>query len=344
MLEIDGSYGEGGGQILRSAVALSALTGQELRISNIRAKRDRPGLAAQHLAAVRGVASLCDAELSRAEVGSTEITFSPGKVKGGEHRIDVGTAGSVTLVLQACLLASVNAEKATELEVIGGTNVRMSPPADYYSNVLLPLLSRMGMDIKLEIVQRGFYPRGGGRVRAAMAPSSPGPLVLEERGDLVEMGGTSFTQDLPDHVAERMSHAIRKRLLGEELRIRTERASGASPGAGIALYAKFRNTVLGADALGERGVPSEKVGESAARRLWEELDGPGTLDVHAADQLVAYMALAGGPSSFVVREVTEHLRTQMWLVQQFLDVKFEVSKAGRGHRVEVVPARTSPGR
>lgn len=344
MLEIDGSYGEGGGQILRSAVALSALTGEELRISNIRGKRDRPGLAAQHLAAVRGVASLCDADLSHAEVGSTELAFSPGKVRGGSHRIDVGTAGSVTLVLQACLLASMNAGKGTELEVTGGTNVRMSPPVDYYSQVLLPLLSGMDVDVRLELLQRGFYPRGGGKVKATLTPSRPRPLVLEERGPPVEMGGTAFTQDLPDHVAERMGHAVRKKFLGKELRIRTEHTSGASPGAGIALYAQFKNTVLGADALGERGVPSEKVGEDAALRLQEELDGPGTLDVHAADQLVAYMALADGPSSFIVREVTEHLRTQMWLVQRFLDVRFEVSDAGRGYKVEVFPNRTFPER
>lgn len=343
MLEIDGSYGEGGGQILRSAVALAALTGQEMKISNIRAKRDRPGLAAQHLAAVRGVASLCDGEFS-AEVGSTELEFRPGKVQGGAHRIDVGTAGSVTLVLQASLLASMKAEKGTELEVIGGTNVRMSPPIDYYSSVLLPLLSKMGVEVRLELLQRGFYPRGGGRVKAIVVPSTPRPVVLEERGPLTELGGTAFTQDLPDHVAERMSNAVRKRFLGSELKIHMERTSGLSPGAGIALHARFRDTVLGADALGERGVPSEKVGDSAALRLKEELDGPGTLDVHAADQLVAYLALADGPSSFVVREVTEHLRTQMWLLPQFLDVRFDVSELERGHRVEVLPSRTSRAR
>lgn len=341
MLEIDGSYGEGGGQILRSAVALSALTGTELRVVNIRAKRERPGLAAQHLAAVRGVASLCGAEVAGGQAGSAEITFRPGKVRGGRHRIDVGTAGSVTLVLQAGLLASLSAERGTELEVTGGTNVRMSPPVDYYFQVLLPLLSRMGVEVELELLQRGFYPRGGGRARAVLAPAVPRPLVLEERGPPEEMGGTCFSQGLPDHVAERMSHAARKRFLGQEMRVRTERTAGPSPGAGIALCSRFRDTVLGADALGERGVLSEKVGDSAALRLKEEVEGPGTLDVHAADQLVAYMALAGGPSCFAVREVTEHLRTQMWLLPQFLDVRFEVRAAGRGHRVEVYPNRTS---
>lgn len=341
-MEIDGSYGEGGGQILRCSVALAALTGREVTINNIRAKRGKPGLAAQHLAAVMGVAALCDGDVENAFVGSTSITFRPGRVLGGSHELDVGTAGSVTLVLQSCLLASLHASAATEIEVRGGTNVQMSPPADYYLNVLIPLLGRMGYDVQMDLLSRGFYPQGGGAVRASIAPC-PGlrALGLEERGRLEEVGGECFTQNLPEHVAHRMEDAVRQALLDHELRLRAHRTAGHSTGAGTALYARYQNTVLGADGLGKKGVPAERVGEEAAARLRQEMDGPGTLDVHAADQLLPYMALAGSPSAFRVREVTEHLTTQMWLLRQFLDVEFVMERDRRGAKVEVMPTRTS---
>jgi RNA 3'-phosphate cyclase len=341
-MEIDGSYGEGGGQILRCSVALSALTGKEVTISSIRAKRGKPGLAAQHLTAVMGVATLCDGDVEGAFVGSEAITFRPGKLLGGSYQLDVGTAGSITLVLQSCLLASLHAPTTTEIEVRGGTNVQMSPPIDYYSNVLVPLLGRMGYDVQLELVSRGFYPQGGGAVRAFMAPSQGlRPLALRERGRLEEVGGECFAQNLPDHVAHRMEDAVRQELLEHELRLRAHRTSGHSTGAGTALYARYHNTVLGADGLGKKGVPAELVGEEAGRNLRREMDGPGTLDVHAADQLLPYMALADGPSTFRVLKATEHLHTQMWLLRQFLDVEFTETGEDGGVTVEVRPNRTS---
>ncbi|MDW5561591.1 MAG: RNA 3'-terminal phosphate cyclase [Methanomassiliicoccus sp.] len=340
-MEIDGSFGEGGGQILRCAVALSALTGREVTMTNIRAKRGKPGLAAQHLTAVMGVATLCDGDVEGAYVGSTSIAFRPGKVLGGAYQLDVGTAGSITLVLQACLLASLHAPTTTELEVRGGTNVQMSPPVDFYSHVLVPLLGRMGYDVQLELVARGFYPQGGGVVRTSMAPC-PGlrPLSLRERGKLEEVGGECFAQNLPDHVAHRMEDAVRQVLVDHELRLRAHRTSGHSTGAGTALYARYHNTVLGADGLGKKGVPAETVGEEAGCTLRREMEGPGTLDVHAADQLLPYLALASGPSAFRVLEVTEHLNTQMWLLRQFLPVRFKVTEGGEGAMVEVFPNHT----
>ncbi len=343
-MKIDGSYGEGGGQLLRCAVALSALTGTEVEISDIRAKRGRPGLAAQHLTAVEGVASLCDAEVDSAYVGSTHIRFRPGPVIGGSYRLDVGTAGSVTLVLQACMLASLMSPAVTELEIVGGTNVRMSPPVDYYSQVLFPLLARMGYDVDLQLEKRGFYPQGGGRVTASLAPCpSLTPLRLEDRGGLEEVGGVCFSQNLPDHVVQRMEHACRKAFLGADLRLHAHRSAGPSTGAGTALYARYRHTVLGGDGLGEKGVPAERVGEAAVNGLRTEMEGPGTLDTHAADQLLPYMALAKGPSVFRVREVTSHLMTQMWLLRQFLPVEFELQDVAQGMSVVVLPNRTYQG-
>ncbi|MBI0584398.1 MAG: RNA 3'-phosphate cyclase [Methanomassiliicoccus sp.] len=342
-MQLDGSQGEGGGQLLRCAVALSALTGKEVTIENIRARRGKPGLAAQHLTAVLGVASLCDGEVDGAYVGSKAITFRPGRTIGGSYELDVGTAGSVTLVLQSCLLASLHAPASTILEVRGGTNVRMSPPVDYYVNVLVPLLARMGYDVQVELLSRGFYPQGGGAVRAVVAPCPRlSPLVLEDRGRLEEVGGECFSQNLPEHVALRMEDAVRQALIDHQLRLRAHRTSGRSTGAGAALYARYHNTVLGADGLGEKGVPAERVGEDAARRLREEMDGPGTLDVHAADQMLPYMALADGSSRFRVLDVTSHLSTQMWLLRQFLPVEFKETEEDEGWTVDVLPSRTSP--
>ena len=337
MLEIDGSYGEGGGQVLRSSVALSALTGKEMRIVNIRSKRDRCGLAAQHLTAVRGVAELCGAALEGDELGSTSLTFRPGEVRGGEYEFNVGTAGSVTLVLQACMLAALRADGPVVMTIRGGTNVRMSPPVDHYHQVLLPLLREMHVDVELEVLQRGFYPQGGGAVTATlMPPRALMPLQLEERGRLEMINGASFVQNLPEHIAQRMEHAVRKSLLGERIVTERQLSSGPSSGAGIYLCARYENTVLGVDALGERGVPAERVGELAAERMRDELDGGGTLDVHTADQLLPYMAMAEGPSSFKVRELTSHLTTQMWLLPQFLPADISVD----GTAVSVVPNHT----
>ncbi|KQM12526.1 hypothetical protein AOA80_01715 [Methanomassiliicoccales archaeon RumEn M1] len=336
-LRIDGSYGEGGGQILRSSVALSALTGRDLEIVNIRSKRERCGLAAQHLTAVRGVAELCGALLEGDELGSTSLTFRPQEVHGGEYGFDVGTAGSVTLVLQACMLASVSADGPVTMTIRGGTNVRMSPPVDHYLNVLLPLLHEMHVDVELEVVQRGFYPQGGGVVTVTiMPPRAIMPLELKERGRPEGIEATSFVQNLPEHIAQRMEHAVRKSLLGERITAERQLSSGPSSGAGIYLCARYQNTMLGTDALGERGVPAERVGEDAAERMRDEIDGGGTLDVHTADQLLPYMAMAQGPSSFKVRELTSHLTTQMWLLPQFLPVEIEVD----GTTVNVVPSRT----
>ena len=336
-LRIDGSYGEGGGQILRSSVALSALTGKDMEIVNIRSKRDRCGLAAQHLAAVRGVAELCGASLEGDELGSTSLTFRPGEVLGGEYEFNVGTAGSVTLVLQACMLAAVHADGPVTMTIRGGTNVRMSPPVDHYLNVLLPLLREMHVDVELEVLQRGFYPQGGGAVAATlMPPRAVLPLDLRERGRPEGIGATSFVQNLPEHIAQRMEHAVRKSLLGERIVAERQLSSGPSSGAGIYLRARYENTVLGADGLGQRGVPAERVGELAAERMRDELDGGGTLDVHTADQLLPYMAMAEGPSSFKVRELTSHLTTQIWLLPQFLPVRIDVD----GTTLNVDPSRT----
>jgi len=326
MIEIDGSMGEGGGQVLRSAVALSAMTGKDCMISSIRSGRPKPGLAAQHLVGLRGIRDLCGADLKGDEVGSEEIVFKPGKLSCRDLEMDVGTAGSITLVLQACLLPLVVNGGRSRLTIRGGTDVRWSPPADHMRYVLLPLLERMGISYKMEVLSRGFFPEGGGEVVLEISsPDRLEPLELDKRGELDSMTGSCFSQNLPDHVTKRMVSSARKKLVGfGEPRIDMKRSEGPSTGVGICLFARYGNTVLGANGLGERGVPSEKVGGEAAEALIEEMNCEGTLDVHTADQLLPYMALAGGSSIFKVRKMSGHLRTQMDLVPLFLDTEFQV--------------------
>jgi RNA 3'-phosphate cyclase len=338
LIEIDGSEGEGGGQLLRCSVALSALTGREVRVFNIRAKRPKTGLAHQHLAAVRGVAALCEARVKGDSIGSRELVFSPGTIIGGRRRFDVGSAGSVSLVLQACILPALRSEKNTVLEITGGTNVRWSPPVDYYINVLFPILKRMGVEIHMRIDARGFYPEGGGKVTVEIEPAKElAPIDLSARGELRSLKGICFSQNLPEHVSKRISHSAKKSLLEEgDMRITSDVSNGASTGAGICLFAEYENTILGADALGERGVPAEKVGTAAAEALKKETSGVGTLDIHSSDQLIPFLVLTGSSSVFRIREMSAHLKTQMWLISRFLDARFEVKTISGGFEI-VIP-------
>jgi RNA 3'-phosphate cyclase len=338
MIDVDGSQGEGGGQMLRTALALSALTGQEVRVQGIRAERPNPGLQAQHLCAVEGVARVCGARVVGGALGSTELTFSPGKVKAGRFHLGVGTAGSVTLVLQACLLACARCDEPALFEVTGGTNVRWSPPLDFYRDALFRMLGRMGASAEIEECTRGFYPEGGGRARVRWrAPASYAPLQLDDRGELRRIEGRVFTQNLPEHVARRMGDAVRKAFLGEDLSLRMERSQGLSTGAGAFLLAEYKYSLLSGDGLGERGAPAERVGEAAALALRAEMSSAATLDAHAADQLLPYMALAEGRSRCLVREVTGHLAAQAEMVRLFLGASVRFDPVEGGTKVEVVP-------
>jgi len=341
MIDVDGSTGEGGGQILRMAVALSALTGKECRVSNIRAGRPKPGLAAQHIAGIRGVAHLCNADLSGDQIGSAEIVFKPGKIRSGDLRLDVGTAGSITLVMQACLLPVIGSGHESRLTINGGTNVKWSPPVDYLERLLLPMLERMGVRMSIDILRRGFYPQGGGSVTVQVtAPERLAPLDLDVRGELITVEGVCFSQNLPDHICKRMSHTAKKLMLDKDLKISYDLREGPSTGTGICLFARYEKTILGADCLGEKGLSSEKVGEQASRGLTLEMEGAGTLDVHAADQLLPYMALAEGPSRFRIREASQHLRSVAALLPEFIDIEVRIRKRNEDFEVIVEPSYT----
>jgi RNA 3'-phosphate cyclase len=339
VLYIDGAHGEGGGQLLRSAVALAAITGRAIRVHDVRAGRPKPGLAPQHLAAVRAIAALCDAECDGLAPGSREVVFRPGPIRSGAYRFDVGTAGSVGLVLQAALPVMFHAPGPCAATVAGGTDVRQAPPLDYLLHVLLPRLRDMGCTVEGRVVRRGYHPRGGGEAVVTTRPArlrAP-QAARPRRGATVR--GLVHTANLPDHVAERMRAAAEKRLaqggLGPALIDIARPGPDAATGTGgaIVLWTIGDGPVLGAGQVAERGVRAETLGIAAADALSADVAAGADVDIHAADQLLVYMALAHAPSAYRAREITRHARTVIWLAERFGAARFDV--ATRGGCVEV---------
>lgn len=345
MREIDGSHGEGGGQLIRTAVALAAISGTEVSIRNVRARRANPGLAAQHVAAVRAVAALCDAQVNGLQVGSQELTFRPGRLHGGRFQFDVGTAGSLTLVLQAVLPAAAACGEPVHLRLTGGTDVKAAPPLDYLCHVLLALLARMGLQTRVTLLRRGYYPRGGGEIETEILPvTALHPLLLDTPGPLEAIHGTAHIANLPGHIVERMRLASLQELTEfADARIEGRvlgRDEAIGQGGAVVLWAKTANTLLGAATVAERGVPAERLGEEAGRALRAEIQSGATLDIHTADQMLIYLAMAQAPSCFLVRTLSTHAQTTIWLLEQFLPVHFTVTPVGELTRVDVYPSAT----
>ncbi len=343
MIELDGAYGEGGGQLLRTAVALAAVTGTPIRIFNVRAGRAKPGLAPQHVASVRAVGELCGARTEGLVLGSERLTFAPGALRGGEFRFEVGTAGSVTLVLQAVLPALLAAPAPARVTVVGGTDVRQAPPADYFTEVLLQLLGRMGASVAARTLRRGYYPRGGGELELKVVPGRLQPVELVVPGRLLELSGAAHVAHLPAHIAERMREAALHALgrYAERARLVTTVLTGDAAigqGGAIVAWARTEKTVLGAARVAERGVRAEALGEAVGRALAEDLASGAALDVHAADQILIYLALTGRAASFTTRTLSRHALTAVWLIERFLPVRFSHAQDGPRVRVSLAPA------
>lgn len=344
ILDIDGSYGEGGGQLVRTAVALAAITGRRLRLRNIRAGRKTPGLAPQHLAGVRAVAALSGAHCDGLELRSEQFEFTPHALTGGQFHFDIGTAGSITLVLQALLPVMLHAPAPARVRIVGGTDVRAAPPIDYFAHVLLPLLATAGAHPVCQVDRRGYYPRGGGSVDVSAVPTSLSGFELGAPGPVSEIAGHAHVADLPAHILERMQEAAAARLR----RITPANAIAASmltsaqatgQGGAIVVWARTARSILGAARVAERGVRAEDLGEAAASELALDLESNASVDVHAADQLLVYAALAQGDSVFTTRELSLHARTAIWLIGQYLPVRFDIVDLGSLQRVEVIHDR-----
>jgi RNA 3'-phosphate cyclase len=332
MLVIDGSYGEGGGQILRMAIGFSALTKIPTKIRNIRAKRQVPGLRPQHLAAIRAVKELTNAKVKGLELGSSELSFIPEEIKGGEFKFNIGTAGSITLVLQACCLPALFAKERICLWIKGGTDVPYSPPWDYFAHTFLSLLSKMEVKMVANILRRGYFPKGGGEVRIEIVPiKTLKPLWIEEAGEFEYGGIVNISNSLPLQIAERIKKAASKNIFEREKKtpkIEIESGRAFSPGCGIVLWAESKNTCLGSSTLGKKGLAAERVGSLASEELLREIEAKATLDMHAFDQLLPYMTFATkeGPSKVLIRGHSLHAKTTQWLIKKFTKVDFLTKK------------------
>ncbi len=324
---IDGSKGEGGGQILRSTLTLAAMTGEAVKIEKIRAGREKPGLRPQHLTAVRAAAALCAAQLEGAEVNSRALTFIPqSPVCAGDYFFDVmdaaagGSAGAVTLILQTVLLPLALAQGASRVTLRGGTDVPWSPPAFYVEQVYLPMLAQMGIEAQLKINRHGFYPMGGGELVLELSGGAVlKPQDWTERGELLGIEGIAYVGNLPSHIPQRMVDRAGALLKAEELTatIEPRHITAQGQGAAIFLRARYEHVVAGFSSLGKKGVSSEDVAEAVVTELLDFHYGKGVFDSHLGDQMVLPMALAGGTAQAAVAEVTGHLQTNVWTVSQF---------------------------
>jgi RNA 3'-terminal phosphate cyclase (ATP) len=327
MIEIDGSRGEGGGQIIRTAITLAAVTDTPVKIRNIRIKRPRPGLAQQHLKGVEFLKKITDAAVEGFKLASKELLFTPHGIKGGKFEVDIPTAGSISLFLQSIIPAALKSSEKLEITIRGGTDVKWAPPIDFLRFLLLPILREMGADIRIELLKRGYYPEGGGLINVTINPSRLKGITPERRKiDLVR--GISHASNLPQHVVRRQAKSASEKLLegGIDAMIELETRCELSTGSGILLHTGYKS----GSALGERGKRAEFVGVEAADKLLAELGTGSTVDIYLADQLIPFMALADGRSEIKVREMTQHLRTNIAVVEAFLGPIFGIEAHERG--------------
>lgn len=356
-LIIDGSYGEGGGQIVRSAATLAAATGRAVQIRNIRSGRTKPGLAAQHVTAVLAAARLCGAEVRGAELGSSTLDFAPRRpVRSGAFEFDVaearqgGSAGAAMLVLQTVFLPLALAEGASTVVVRGGTHVPKSPPFESIRETWLPVLGRMGMAAEAVLDRPGWYPAGGGCVRISFAGRSRAgnlikPIERLRRGRLLEIRGYSLTSRLPLHVGRRLAVRAQSDLLPLGLcpRITVEDREADCPGAALVLAAEYENGAASFSALGQRGKPAERVADEACDELLAFHRADAAFDRHLADQLIlpAALAAAAGESLFTVDRATPHLETIAAVVRWFGIAEVNIDRSdGGAARVHVNSARS----
>ena len=340
IIEIDGSYGEGGGQILRTALACSAILRTPFIIHHIRSKRKNPGLQAQHLEAVKALIKITEAQTEGVQFGSQKMSFFPQALLPGDYQFEVRTAGSIILLLQAIFIPLCLAHGTSRLTLVGGTHVPWSPPFHFLSEVLIPTLEPMGISIDTTIEKWGWYPRGGGKIQLKINPVHEfKPVSLVHRGSLKKIRGLSAISNLPKHIGERQrNHALRRiqkdLKLDAEIRV-FDNASSIGQGSFLFLVAESEGALAGFSSLGKKGKRAEEVAEEAVNSLKEYIESEGCIDPHLADQLVLFMALAKGNSSFTTTQVTEHFLTNLWVIQHFLNVKIlQSGEKGKSGKIE----------
>jgi RNA 3'-terminal phosphate cyclase (ATP) len=330
MITIDGSRGEGGGQVLRTSLALSLVTGRPFRIVNIRAGREKPGLLRQHLTALKAATEIGGAEVSGAAIGSRDVVFRPGRVRPGEYAFAVGTAGSATLVLQTVLPALMTADAPSTIALEGGTHNPFAPPFDFLERAFLPLVCRMGPEVEIRLERPGFFPAGGGRFTATVVPSARiAELGLADRGALRSVRARAVVAHLPFSIAERELAAIAATLPELDSGSRGETASSRGPGNVVTIEVESEHVTEVFTGFGAKGVPAETVADRAAAEARHYLATPAAVGEHLADQLLLPLALAGG-GNFTTVEPSSHTRTNVEVIERFLDVAFAVTREDEG--------------
>lgn len=340
MLEIDGSYGEGGGQILRNTVAFSVITNKPIKVINIRKKRPNPGIKAQHYIAIKSIKDIFNAEVQGLEIGSSELIFKPGKIKPGIYNFDLGTAGSITLVFQAIILACSNSKEQITVNLCGGTDVNWSPSWDYFNNVYIPLINKIGVNVTPQLFSRGYYPRGGGKAKITINPSEKLiPLNLYNREIITQIQGNINISNLSDKISIRIKHTIISNLLKNNFKVNIsiDRKSSLSPGVGATIWTKSKNYILGSSVIGKKTMSSEELGKNVVTNLLKDIQSEATLDFYGFDQIFPFMVLAkkNGKSISKISNLSNHASTSMWLAKKFFDVEYKILQSEDKTSIEV---------
>lgn len=342
LIEIDGSQKSGSGTILRLAIALATIQGRPLHITNIRQNRPKAGLRPQHLEAVLTAAKLCGAETKGAVLGSRELWFTPHAVHGGEFTAEIGTAGSIPMLIMTVLPICLYSKKPIRLQVKqGGTDTKQAPTINYVRNVLFPALQKMGADIQLIVKRYGYYPKGNGEVILTVKPTRAlQSYRLDDFGEVKTIKGVSVCTFLADRrVAERQakaaSESLQRRGYYSDIQVINDMSNTVQKGSSIALWAETdMGAIVGSDAIGELRKLAERVGAEAAERLVTELNAKATADVHLSDMLIPYFALAKGGSIFKTRAITGHVESNLWLTETIMSARFNVNRVDGLYRIE----------
>ncbi|MEF8848690.1 MAG: RNA 3'-terminal phosphate cyclase [Candidatus Thermoplasmatota archaeon] len=343
MVKIDGSYGEGGGQILRTAIGLSVLTDKDVEVFNIRANRSNPGLRPQHYTAIKIMKEICNGNVEGLRVGSSRIVFHPGSLSQGSYSFDIGTAGSITLVFQTFLLGTLKTEDEIKLALTGGTDVKWSPPWDFFEKVFLKNIDGIGIKTDSRLLKRGYYPKGGGKAEVSIKPVEDDKNIdFNDKKYFKDLEGIVHNSKLPSHISRRLKNTTKKYFVNkgfENYRINIEENESYSPGVGITIWVTSEDMVLGSGFLGEKGVPAEKVAEKTFSQLYLDILSKADFDIHCSDQIIPFLGFSCLKNDccyrFKVREITGHAETNMHIVEKFLPVKFKVNNLDENQVVNV---------